>query len=129
MKITNPVSGGSSSLTLTTVGSGGASTLVGNTLNIPVYVAGSGTGNVNNGGNSYGTTMVLGTVDNNYLEFTVNNNIFHYAYPNSDYPSYPYLAWGSQPQVSTTQTNQYFYFSKSKQIKCLQHIKNMFTSI
>ena len=74
---------------------------------------GSGSGNVSNGGNSFGTAMTLGTLDNNYLQFTVNNSIFNYIYPNSSYAAYPYISWGSQPQASTSQTNQYFFYSKS----------------
>ena len=74
---------------------------------------GGGSGNVSNGGNSFGTAMTLGTLDNNYLQFTANNNIFNWIYPNSTYAAYPYVSWGTQPTIGTSQTNQYYFYSKS----------------
>ena len=74
---------------------------------------GAGSGNVSNGGNSYGAQMSIGTNDNNNLLFLSNANQACEISPNSTTPAYPYFACGTQPQVSTGQTNQFEFYTQS----------------
>lgn len=60
-------SGGSGTLTLTTIGSSGAATLVGSVLNIPIYPGAAGVTIFND--------TVSGTINGSNVTFTVSNTI------------------------------------------------------
>lgn len=68
-------------ITLTTTGTSGAATLSGGTLNIPQYTS---TNAILQGGNAFGATMVLGTTDNNRIDWWVNNAVKMTMFANGD---------------------------------------------